>query len=70
MYVLSEGIGDYHQTIKVGEPDGTHLEIRIGSEVIYNGIANHLVDSGDTISWKTPQGEQREVRKYTQYTYA
>jgi hypothetical protein len=69
-YILSESNGDYHQTIKIGYPEGNHLEIRRDSEIIYDGIANHIIDSGNTITWKTPEGEQKEIRKYVTYTYA
>ena len=69
MYILSQGIGNYHQTIKIG-PNESHLEIRMGSTIIYNDIATNIIDTGETIKWTTPSGEKKEIRKYSSYTYA
>lgn len=71
MYVLSEGNGHYHQTIKIGGSEaGNTLEIMRGREVIYNGVAKNIVDSGSVISFTTPEGENRTIQKYEVYTTA
>ena len=70
MYCLNEIIGDYNQTITIDGPNGNTLKIKRGNEIIYNGVADYIVDSKDTIKWKTPEGKQMEIRKYNSFTYS
>jgi hypothetical protein len=37
----------------------------MGKTVIYDGIAIGIIDTGSTLTFKTPDGETKKIHKYT-----
>ena len=65
--ILAQTIGDYSQTIWVGDGDNRVL-VKINGETLYEGVAEHINDLGDTLSFKDDKGKQHDYQKYTTVT--
>jgi len=57
-----ESIGNYSQSIRKGTHN--YVKIVVSGKVLYDGVACHIIDEKDKISFKTPEGEQKEFIKY------
>jgi hypothetical protein len=67
--ILSQSIGDYSQTIRIGQ-NTNHVEVKRQGVELFNGEAIHIVDKRDTLSFKDPEGKQYDFVKYHVYTYS
>lgn len=66
MYILDQSVGNYHQIIKINNADEPNtVKVIMGKTVIYDGIAIGIIDTGSTLTFKTPDGETKKNHKYT-----
>jgi hypothetical protein len=68
--ILSETIGNYSQTIRLNSIGENEIRIERDNEVLYEGVARHIIDVGDKISFKDGNNKQHEYIKYATMTYA
>lgn len=67
MTVLSQIIGNYSQTIRIGYKN--EVEVKINGEVVFKGEATHIIDNGNKLSFKDKDGKQYEFVKFNTYSY-
>lgn len=62
--ILSETIGNYHQTIRIKPTPGENtLLIRINDETVFDGPALNIQDFGDSISFQDSLGKEYRIQK-------
>jgi hypothetical protein len=66
--IISETIGNYSQTIKIGYKN--EVEVVIDGKELFKGEATHINDNGQVLKFKDMDGKQYEFVKYVAYTYA
>lgn len=68
--ILNEIIGNYSQTIRVNRNGNNEVEISRSGKILFKGIAKHIVDSGQKISFKDENDNPFEFIKYLTYSWA
>lgn len=68
MRVFNEMIGDYSQTIRIGQKN--EVEVYKNGEELFKGEATNIIDRGNTLSFKDMEGKQHQFVKYEQYTFS
>lgn len=64
-------IGDYSQTLRISINGGDNtVEVKKGGEVMYNGIARMIEDTGDVLKFVDFSGKKHEYVKYQFYKWA
>lgn len=66
--IISESIGSYSQTIKVGHKN--EVEVRRDGKELFKGEATHIVDIGNKLTFKDKDGKEYAFVKYAIYTCA
>jgi hypothetical protein len=68
--IINEIIGNYSQTIRVNRNGNNEVEIYRNGECLFKGIAKHIIDIGQKISFKDDNDKQLEFIKYKTYSYS
>ena len=71
--IMSETIGNYSQTIRIGyknEVEVKEVEVRKDGKELFKGEATHINDNGQVLKFKDVNGKQYEFVKYVVFTYA
>lgn len=68
--ILYEKRGDYSQTIRINPFSGNEVKVCDAGKVLYNGKAKHIIDNGNTLSFKDENNKEYKFVKYILYTNA
>lgn len=61
--IMSESNGRYSQVLEIGEKVNRVTYSEYG-EVLYEGVAHNIVDTGDVLMFNSPTGKKYHFVKY------
>lgn len=65
----TSGKDTYYQEITIGR-DANHILVKKNDEVLYDGIATHINDVDNVLTFKTPSGDEKRFVKYLTWCLA
>lgn len=63
MKVLTEITRSYSQILRINRGGDDEVEVHKEGKELYKGVATHIIDSSDKLTFKDAEGNQREITK-------